>query len=114
MYYGRRSRDDDDEHHNYPLQEPTFTRPVVMASPTAKANIEIGRLIDRRRYSEVFALVTAMKEANVPPDPITYDHLLSLCAKIHAPVEAWAIFEDMLALGFSPERTTFHHLIRVR
>lgn len=111
MYSHRRRSDDDD--YNFRPQQPV-TRPVAVASPTAKANLEIGRLCDRKRYVDVFNLIKDMKDADIKPDHITYDHLLSLCAKIHAPIEAWAIFEDMLAMGFHPERETFHHLISVR
>lgn len=112
MYY-RRGRNDDEDY-NFSPQETVITRPVAVASPTAKANMEIGRLCDKGRYVDVFNLIKDMKDAGVKPDHITYDHLLSLCGKVHAPIEAWAIFEDMLSMGFYPQLETFHHLILVR
>ncbi|CAL1706575.1 unnamed protein product [Somion occarium] len=91
--------------------ERMVSRPAA-ASPTAKANLELGRLCDRKRTISVFRLCQEMKVAGIRPDNITYDHLLSLCATIQAPIEAWAIFEDMRAMGIYPEREVFHYLIR--
>ncbi|KAI0072660.1 hypothetical protein K474DRAFT_1667556 [Panus rudis PR-1116 ss-1] len=98
-----------DEEYGLPPPPPIITRPV--GTTLAKVNFELSRLVDKQRAVEAFELCRKMKEDGLAPDSTTYDQLLLLCAKIQAPTEAMAIFEDMRAMGIYPERETFHHLL---
>ncbi|KAI0786721.1 hypothetical protein C8Q75DRAFT_771034 [Abortiporus biennis] len=74
--------------------------------------MELSRMDDHKLISEAFDLCRKMKEEGIAPNYETYDHLLGLLAVSNAASEAWAVFEDMLAVGILPTRETFHDLIQ--
>ena len=80
----------------------------------ARYNMELGRLVDQNRAKNVFEVAREMKEAGIRPDHTTYECLLQACSGIGAHVEAWAVYEDMMATGVPPKRHTFHCLLHVR
>ncbi|TCD70337.1 hypothetical protein EIP91_003966 [Steccherinum ochraceum] len=53
-----------------------------------------------------------MKAEGVVPDKTTYHHILSQCGHHAAAAEAWAVLEDMVAMGIFPDRDAFHNVIR--
>lgn len=77
-------------------------------------NQELARLVDHHKAMDVFDTARKMKEEGVKPNAQTYAHLLRACADIAVQAEAWAVFEDMIAVGLTPTRNTFHHLLSVR
>lgn len=83
-------------------------------SELARYNMELGRLAEQNRAADVFDVARKMKESGVKPDHMTYDHLLLACGGIGAHVEAWAVLEDMLAVGIEPKRHTFHLMLHVK
>ena len=78
------------------------------------ANRELGRLVKLRNCPEAFALAARMKEQGIIPNLITYNLLLEACQDAALVDEAWAVFEDMLAVGILPSHSTFQLLLQVR
>ncbi|KAH8107985.1 hypothetical protein BXZ70DRAFT_913562 [Cristinia sonorae] len=78
----------------------------------ANANKQLAYLDEKHAASLAMETCQKMKESNIAPDSTTYSHLLSLCAHHHAPMEAWAILEDMAAVGIIPDRAAFHDVMR--
>lgn len=56
-----------------------------------------------------------MKKNGFAPDIQTYNSLLHILAhpQYSRPLEAWAVLDDMLAVGVAPNVMTFNHLIKV-
>lgn len=80
----------------------------------ARWNNKLGDMAESRKALQAFNTAREMKEAGVKPNDRTYDHLLQACCGIAASIEAWAVLEDMLAMGIKPTRTTFHRMLNVR
>lgn len=98
--------------YDFPIHNPLRNAP--RGSDLARANLQLGRLVDQRKTTEVFETCLKMKAAGTKPNLVTYDQLLRVCADHRATTEAWAVFEDMLCMGIRPERESFHHVIIVR
>ena len=58
-------------------------------------------------------LVREMKRERIKPDFVIYNSLLACIAEEDLPLEAWAVIGDMLAMGISPDRQSYHHILRV-
>lgn len=54
-----------------------------------------------------------MKDAGVKPDHTTYDIMMRHAGAMNLSVEAWAIVEDMIAMGVRPTASTFGYLLSV-
>ncbi|OBZ70611.1 hypothetical protein A0H81_09090 [Grifola frondosa] len=90
--------------------DPEFRGPM-RADPVARYNLQLGDLVERGMLPNVLFVCKKMKEAGVKPDRFTYSYILQACAKEGLPLEARAVFEDMLAMGILPDRQSFHHLL---
>jgi len=55
-----------------------------------------------------------MKERGVRPDILTYNSAMELFAKRAMEDEAWALVDDMKALGILPDIETYKFLLQVR
>lgn len=58
-------------------------------------------------------LVREMKAEGVKPDLIIYNALLACIAQEGLPLEAWAVVDDMNAMGIPLDRQSYHHLLHV-
>lgn len=58
-------------------------------------------------------LVREMKLNGVQPNLIIYNSLLACTAEEGMPLEAWAVIDDMTAMGIQPDRQSYHHLMHV-
>lgn len=58
-------------------------------------------------------LVREMKAEGVKPDLIIYNALLACIAQEGLPLEAWAVVDDMTAMGIPLDRQSYHHLLHV-
>ncbi|KAF9227372.1 hypothetical protein BS17DRAFT_764620 [Gyrodon lividus] len=56
-------------------------------------------------------LVREMKITGVQPNFIIYNSLLACIAEEGMPLEAWAVIDDMTAMGIPPDRQSYHHLM---
>ncbi|KAF8844324.1 hypothetical protein BDN67DRAFT_978218 [Paxillus ammoniavirescens] len=56
-------------------------------------------------------LVREMKLNGVQPNLIIYNSLLACTAEEGMPLEAWAVIDDMTAMGIQPDRQSYHHLM---
>jgi len=54
-----------------------------------------------------------MKMEGLTPDIVTYNLLMRAAAQSARITDAWAILEDMEAVGVQPTALTFNHLINV-
>lgn len=68
---------------------------------------------DRGRYISCLEIAAKMKKEGVSPDYSTYSALIRAAARESAWLDAWAIFDDMLLLGFKPTTAIFNHLLHV-
>ena len=91
----------------------TFRSPRTQLDPTAQYNLRISKIVSRPNPM-IFEICREMKQAGVHPNFLTYDLLLQTCSALYMNLEAWAVFEDMIAMKILPERSTFGHLLNVR
>ncbi|KAF8444581.1 hypothetical protein L210DRAFT_911783 [Boletus edulis BED1] len=56
-------------------------------------------------------LVREMKAEGVKPDFTIYNALLACVAQEGLPLEAWAVVDDMAAMGIPLDRQSYHHLL---
>ncbi|KIJ68158.1 hypothetical protein HYDPIDRAFT_148513 [Hydnomerulius pinastri MD-312] len=56
-------------------------------------------------------LVREMKVQGIQPNLIIYNSLLACIAEEGLPLEAWAVIDDMTAMGLTPDRQSYHHLM---
>lgn len=66
-----------------------------------------------RRLIPMLRLVREMKTEDVKPDLIIYNALLACIAQEGLPLEAWAVVDDMTAIGIPLDRQSYHHLLHV-
>lgn len=66
-----------------------------------------------RRLIPCLRLVREMKRERVKPDLVIYNSLLACIAEEGLPLEAWAVVDDMHAMGISPDRQSYHHILHV-
>lgn len=83
-------------------------------SGIAAFNLRLGQSVDIGRYVKVIETLKAMKERGVRPDILTYNSAMELFAKRAMEDEAWALVDDMKALGILPDVETYKFLLRVR
>lgn len=65
------------------------------------------------RYQKVLDLAAQMKANKIKPDVSTYVALISAAAYHRMWLDAWAIFDDMIAVGVQPTTAVFNALIKV-
>jgi pentatricopeptide repeat protein len=87
---------------------------IPRAGALGRYNLATADLATQGRLMEILLLCTKMKSGGVTPDIMTYNSLIMACGKDALHVEAWAIYEDMLAFGLRPDRQTYHRLLQVR
>lgn len=92
----------------------SYRAPSAQITAVGRANQELGQIVKQRKGPEAFAFAARMKEQGIVPNGNTYDFLLEACKDASLVPEAWAVFEDMLAVGILPTRSTFHLLLHVR
>lgn len=66
-----------------------------------------------RRLIPMLRLVREMKAEGVKPDLIIYNALLACIAQEGLPLEAWAVVDDMTAVGIPLDRQSYHNLLHV-
>lgn len=91
-----------------------FRNPAGQNSTLARANLQLGELVQKRQAANVFGFVAQMKEEGLQPDALTYEHLLEACKDAARWKEALIVFEDLIAMGITPTRAMFHYLLQVR
>lgn len=97
----------------YSKKANTSYRPASSQGTTlARFNMELGQLVQQKKALEVFNMAARMKEQGVKPNQSTYELLLEACKDAALVEQAFAVFEDMMANGIMPQRSTFHHLIQ--
>lgn len=66
-----------------------------------------------RRLIPCLRLVREMKLERVKPDSVVYNSLLACIAEEGLPLEARAVVDDMIAMGITPDRQSYHHVLHV-
>ena len=66
-----------------------------------------------RRLIPTLRLVRDMKADGVKPSLAVYNALLTCIAQEGLPLEAWAVVDDMTAMGILPDRSSYHHILHV-
>lgn len=83
-------------------------------SGIAAFNLRLGQSVDIGRSVKVIETLKIMKERGVRPDILTYNSAMELFAKRAMEDEAWALVDDMKALGILPDIETYKFLLKVR
>ena len=86
----------------------------ALSTGTAAFNLRLGQLVDIGQSVKLVATLQEMKEYRIPPDILTYNSAMDLFGKHALEDEAWALIDDMKALGISPDIETFMFLLQVR
>ncbi|KAI6157784.1 hypothetical protein BKA82DRAFT_4061395 [Pisolithus tinctorius] len=90
-------------------QDSTFRGSV---SQLARCQYEaISHAKGTRRLIPCLRLVREMKRERVKPDLTIYNSLLACIAEEGLPLEAWAVIDDMIAVGILPDRQSYHHVL---
>jgi pentatricopeptide repeat protein len=76
--------------------------------------LKLGQSVDIGRSVKVIETLKIMKERGVRPDILTYNSAMELFAKRAMEDEAWALVDDMKALGILPDIETYKFLLQVR
>ncbi|KAF5389447.1 hypothetical protein D9757_004288 [Collybiopsis confluens] len=77
----------------------------------ARSNYHLARAADRRDSLLALSIVGEMKRQGVQPDKFTYYYLLRSMINNTRTSDAWAIFDDMLLVGITPDVGIFNVLI---
>lgn len=80
---------------------------------TARYNFDMAAKADGLQFHGCFALAAEMKQKGITPTILTYNTLLRALGHGGYGPQAFAVFEDMLSFGVSPDATSFNHLIHV-
>ena len=92
----------------------SLRQPPALSTGTAAFNLRLGQLVDIGQSVKLVATLQEMKEYRIPPDILTYNSAMDLFGKHALEDEAWALIDDMKALGISPDIETFQFLLQVR
>lgn len=88
-----------------------FARTSTLVTRCQKEALSHARA--NRRLIPMLRLVREMKAEGVKPDLIIYNALLACIAQEGLPLEAWAVVDDMNAMGIPLDRQSYHHLLHV-
>lgn len=112
--YGMRQRQMSAKDMTYAFRPNTSYRsPATQATALARANMELGSLVEARKDEAAFLFAAKMKEEGITPNATTYEHLLMACRNSMLAETSWAVFEDMITVGLEPTITHFHHMLMV-
>jgi pentatricopeptide repeat protein len=92
----------------------SFGRHPVPSSGTAAFNLRVGHFADIGRSVRLVETLKEMKELGHRPDILTYNSAMALFGKQGMEEEAWALVDDMRALGIMPDIETYKFLLEVR
>ena len=90
-----------------------FTLPQTSSLVTRCQKEALSHARANRRLIPMLRLVRQMKAEDVKPDLIIYNALLACIAHEGLPLEAWAVVDDMTAMGIPLDRQSYHHLLHV-
>ena len=97
-----------------PLSTSWAFKPDTSSSLATRCQKEaLGHAKSNRRLIPMLRLVREMKAEGVKPDLIIYNSLLACIAHEGLPLEAWAVVDDMSAMGIPLDRQSYHHLLHV-
>lgn len=69
--------------------------------------------LEQGRTLSVLGTAVQMKAKGMEPDLDTYNIMLEALANDSREMEVWAVFEDMLAMGITPDVRSFKWLVWV-
>ncbi|KAH9062448.1 hypothetical protein EDB87DRAFT_1787713 [Lactarius vividus] len=90
----------------------SLRQPPASSTGTAAFNLRLGQFVDIRHSTKLVTTLKEMKESGVRPDILTYNTAMELFGKYAMEDEAWALIDDMKALGISPDVETFRFLLQ--
>ena len=91
-----------------------FDRRPAPSSKTTTFNMKLGKSVDGGNLLELVEALKEMKELEVKPDILTYNTAMELFGRLGMEGEAWALVDDMKALGIMPDVETYKFLLHVR
>ena len=92
----------------------TFGKHPTPSSRTANFNLKLGQFVDTGRPLRVVETLKEMKELGLQPNILTYNTAMELFGKLRMEDEAWALVDDMKAMGIVPDIETYKFLLQVR
>ncbi|KAI0295849.1 hypothetical protein B0F90DRAFT_1748918 [Multifurca ochricompacta] len=90
----------------------SLRRQPVLPPRTAAFNLRLGQLVDIGRSLRLVETLKEMKELQLQPDILTYNSAMELFGKHGMEDEAWALVDDMKALGVMPDIETYKFLLQ--
>ncbi|KAI9442634.1 hypothetical protein H4582DRAFT_2110118 [Lactarius indigo] len=90
----------------------SLRQPPASSTGTAAFNLRLGQFVDIGHSTKLVTTLKEMKESGLRPDILTYNSAIELFAKHAMEDEAWALIDDMKALGISPDIETFKFLLQ--
>jgi pentatricopeptide repeat domain-containing protein 1 len=92
----------------------TFRQHTVPSSGIATFNLRLGQFVDIHRSAKLVETLKEMKEHGHRPDILTYNTVMEIFGKHGMEDEAWALADDMKAVGIMPDIETYKFLLQVR
>ncbi|KAH8994719.1 hypothetical protein EDB86DRAFT_1240832 [Lactarius hatsudake] len=90
----------------------SLRQPPASSTGTAAFNLRLGQFVDIGHSTKLITTLKEMKESGLRPDILTYNSAMELFGKHAMDEEAWALIDDMKALGISPDIETFKLLLQ--
>ncbi|KAH9165468.1 hypothetical protein EDB89DRAFT_2009586 [Lactarius sanguifluus] len=90
----------------------SLRQPPASSTGTAAFNLRLGQFVDIGHSTKLVTTLKEMKESRLRPDILTYNTAMELFGKHAMDEEAWALIDDMKALGISPDIETFRFLLQ--
>ncbi|KAG6899969.1 hypothetical protein C0993_004737 [Termitomyces sp. T159_Od127] len=78
----------------------------------ARFNLQLTEEAELGHYSNVLEIAAKMKALKIQPDVTTYVALINAAAHHRMWLDAWAILDDMIAVGIQPNTAVFNLLIK--
>jgi pentatricopeptide repeat protein len=92
----------------------SFRQHNVPLSGAVTLNLRLGQSADVGHSVNLIETLKKMKERGLRPDILTYNSAMELLGKLALEDEAWALVDDMKAVGVMPDIETYKFLLEVR
>ncbi|KAG6876645.1 hypothetical protein C0992_012191 [Termitomyces sp. T32_za158] len=92
----------------------TDAQQASIRTTKARFNLQLAEEAELGHYSNVLEIAAKMKAHKIKPDITTYVALINAAASHRMWLDAWAIFDDMVAVGIKPNTDVFNRLIKAQ
>ncbi|KAG6842097.1 hypothetical protein C0991_002751 [Blastosporella zonata] len=92
----------------------TNAQKTAIKTTKARHQMQLLEAADMGRYGEALHIVSKMKFEGIKPDLLTYSALMTSASYHRQWLDAWAILDDLLAVGLQPDTAIFNALIQAQ